>query len=121
MKGREMDARSGSPNLAAEGVRTGADPGGPEMNALTPGGRYDDAAAVTTVRVAVLTISDTRTAADDTSGDLLAQRVTGEGHTLGARAIVPDDIETIRAQVKAWTTSRAVDVIVTTGGTGITG
>ena len=91
------------------------------MNALTPGGRYDEAATVTTVRVAVLTISDTRSAADDTSGELLAQRVTGAGHTLGARAIVPDDIETIRAQVKAWTTSGGVDVIVTTGGTGITG
>src|SRR5437763_14624502 len=91
------------------------------MNALTPGGRYDEAAAVTTVRVAVLTISDTRSDAEDTSGDLLAERATGAGHTLAARAIVPDDIETIRARVKAWTTSGAVDVIVTTGGTGITG
>jgi molybdenum cofactor biosynthesis protein B len=91
------------------------------MNALTPGGRYDEAAAVTTVGVAVLTISDTRDEANDTSGQLLVERLAGAGHTLAAKAIVPDDIETIRAQVKAWTASRGVDVIVTTGGTGLTG
>jgi molybdenum cofactor biosynthesis protein B len=91
------------------------------MNALTPGGRYDEAAAITPVRVAVLTVSDTRTEDNDTSGRLLVERVTGAGHRLAGKAIVPDDIEAIRAQVKAWTISGEVDAIVTTGGTGLTG
>jgi molybdenum cofactor biosynthesis protein B len=91
------------------------------MNVLTPGGRYDEAAALKPVRVAVLTISDSRNERNDTSGDLLAERVTAAGHALAGRAIVPDHIETIRAEVKGWTTSGAVDAIVTTGGTGLTG
>ena len=91
------------------------------MNALTPGGRYDEAAAITPVRVAVLTVSDTRDEASDTSGDLLADRVTAAGHQLAGRAIVADDIEAIRARVKAWTASGKVDAIITTGGTGLTG
>jgi molybdenum cofactor biosynthesis protein B len=88
---------------------------------LTPGGRYDAAAPITPVRVAVLTISDTRDEESDTSGQLLADRVTGAGHPLAARGIVPDDIGAIRAQVKTWVSSGAVDAIVTTGGTGLTG
>ena len=91
------------------------------MNALTPGGRYDEALAVVPVRVAILTVSDTRDETNDTSGQLLADRVTGAGHLLVGKAIVRDEVEAIRAQVKAWTTSGEVDVIVTTGGTGITG
>jgi len=91
------------------------------MNVLTPGGRYDEAAAITPVRVAVLTVSDTRDERSDTSGQLLADRVTGAGHQLAGRAIVADDVEAIRAQVKAWTGSGAVDAVVTTGGTGLTG
>ena len=91
------------------------------MNALTPGGRYDEAAAITPVRVAILTVSDTRDAASDTSGQLLTDRVTAAGHQLAGRAIVTDDIGAIRAQVKAWTQSGQVDAIVTTGGTGLTG
>jgi molybdenum cofactor biosynthesis protein B len=91
------------------------------MNALTPGGRYDEAAAFAPVRVAVLTVSDTRDEASDTSGQLLADRVAAAGHQLAGRAIVGDDVERIRAQVKAWTTSGQVDAIVTTGGTGLTG
>ena len=91
------------------------------MNVLTPGGRYDEAAAIKPVRVAVLTVSDTRDERSDTSGDLLAERVTGAGHRLAGRAIVTDDIEAIRARVKAWTGSGQVDAIVTTGGTGLTG
>jgi len=91
------------------------------MNALTPGGRYDDAAAIKPVRVAVMTVSDTRDEKSDTSGQLLADRVVGAGHQLAGRAIVVDDIERIRAQVKAWTTSGDVDAIITTGGTGLTG
>ena len=88
---------------------------------LTPGGRYDDAASFKPVRVAVLTISDTRDEESDTSGHLLAERVTGAGHVLAGKDIVPDDVAAIRARVKAWTTSGAVDAIVTTGGTGLTG
>ena len=88
---------------------------------LTPGGRVDEAALVTPVRVAVLTISDTRDEESDTSGHLLAERVTGAGHVLADRAIVADDIPAIRARVKAWTASGDVDAIITTGGTGLTG
>ncbi len=91
------------------------------MNALTPGGRIDEAKAFTPVRVAVLSVSDTRDAETDTSGALLAGRVTGAGHVLADRAIVRDDIEAIRAQIRQWVASGQVDVIVTTGGTGITG
>jgi molybdenum cofactor biosynthesis protein B len=89
--------------------------------ALTPGGRYEAAAAVTPVRIAVLTISDTRDEESDTSGDLLAGRVSAAGHRLADRAIVADDVGAIRARVKAWTASGEVDAIVTTGGTGLTG
>ena len=92
-----------------------------QAQSLTPGGRYDEAAAVTPVRVAVLTISDTRDDESDTSGHLLAERVTGAGHILAHKAIVPDNIAAIRAQVRAWTASGEVDAIVTTGGTGLTG
>jgi molybdenum cofactor biosynthesis protein B len=88
---------------------------------LKPGGRFDQRARITPVRVAVLTISDTRDEESDTSGHILADRVVGAGHALADRAIVPDDIEAIRAQVKAWTTTGAADAIVTTGGTGLTG
>jgi molybdenum cofactor biosynthesis protein B len=88
---------------------------------LAPGGRMDEKAALTPVRVGVLTISDTRDEESDTSGHLLAQRVAGAGHVLAGHAIVPDEVDAIRAQVKAWTTSKSVDAIVTTGGTGLTG
>lgn len=88
---------------------------------LAPGGRYDEAAVFKPVRVAVLTVSDTRDAQNDTSGDLLAERVVGAGHGLVDRAIVADDIAAIRAKVRAWTASGVVDAIVTTGGTGLTG
>jgi molybdenum cofactor biosynthesis protein B len=91
------------------------------MSALNPGGRYDESAMITAVRVAVLTVSDTRNQESDTSGRLLAERVIAAGHELADRAIVPDDIEAIRSRVKAWTRSGAVDAIVTTGGTGLTG
>ena len=88
---------------------------------LTPGGRYDEAAVFTPVRIAVLTVSDTRDETNDTSGNLLAERVTTAGHILAARTIVRDEIEAIRTQIKTWVASGDVDVIVTTGGTGITG
>ena len=94
------------------------------MNAptkLTPGGRIDEALPLKPVRIAVLTISDTRDEETDTSGDVLVERITGAGHTLAARAIVPDLVESIRFQVQHWIEQGTVDVIVTTGGTGLTG
>lgn len=88
---------------------------------MTPGGRIDETLTLTPVRVAVLTISDTRDEESDTSGAILVGRVEAAGHELAGRAVVRDDVEEIRRQVKAWTTSGQVDAIVTTGGTGITG
>ena len=73
------------------------------------------------VGIAVLTVSDSRTLADDKSGDTLAARVTDDGHRLAARAIVPDDKDSIRAQVLSWSTDPEIDVVITTGGTGFTG
>lgn len=92
------------------------------MNApvLQPGGKIDETRPRKSVRVAVLTVSDTRDASNDTSGDLLASRVTGAGHELVGRAIVRDEIETIRKQVLDWVEA-GVEAIVSTGGTGITG
>jgi molybdopterin adenylyltransferase len=73
------------------------------------------------VGIAVLTVSDTRTLADDRSGDTLVARIAEAGHRLIDRAIVPDDKDRIRAQVEAWTLSADIDVVITTGGTGFTG
>lgn len=70
------------------------------------------------LRIAVLTVSDTRTDETDTSGGLLAERLTAAGHELAAKAIVADEVEAIRAQVQAWVADGQVDVILTTGGTG---
>lgn len=70
------------------------------------------------LRIAVLAVSDTRTPETDKSGDLLVERVTGTGHELAGRAIVPDDVDAIRTQVSAWAADPEIDLIVTTGGTG---
>jgi molybdopterin adenylyltransferase len=70
------------------------------------------------LRIAVLVVSDTRTQETDSSGALLAERVTGAGHALAGRAIVADEVEAIRAQVSAWAADPQIDVILTTGGTG---
>ena len=86
-----------------------------------PGGRIDENLQLVPVRVAVLTVSDTRDEESDTSGHLLAERVKSAGHELAAKALVADDRAAIRAQVNAWINSKAVDAIVTTGGTGLTG
>lgn len=72
------------------------------------------------LRIAVLTVSDTRTAETDTSGALLAERLEAAGHELAAKVIVPDDIEAIRNQVRDWAQDNKVDVIISTGGTGFT-
>ena len=71
--------------------------------------------------IAVLTVSDTRSLDDDKSGTTLADRLTAAGHRLADRKIVPDDIAAIRETVLAWSLDPAVDVVITTGGTGFTG
>jgi molybdenum cofactor biosynthesis protein B len=73
------------------------------------------------LKIAVLTVSDTRALADDKSGATLAERIEKAGHVVAARAIVIDDQEKIRAQVKVWIADPTIDVILTTGGTGFTG
>ena len=73
------------------------------------------------LKIAVLTVSDTRGLKDDKSGALLVQRIVAAGHFIAERSIVPDDIESIRARVKAWVADPVIDVIITTGGTGFTG
>ncbi len=83
--------------------------------------RIDETKAFVPVRIAVLTVSDTRTADDDKSGDTLVARLTDAGHILAARAIVPDDRATISAHLRRWINDPAIDVILSTGGTGLTG
>jgi len=73
------------------------------------------------LKIAVLTVSDTRELADDKSGATLLERIEKAGHTVADRAIVTDDIEAIRSQVKVWIADSTIDVIITTGGTGFTG
>jgi molybdopterin adenylyltransferase len=73
------------------------------------------------LRIAVLTVSDTRTLDTDTSGQLLADELQAAGHVLAARTVLRDDLDAIRAQVAAWIQDGAVEVVLTTGGTGITG
>jgi|SRR5581483_5769055 len=73
------------------------------------------------VRIAVMTVSDTRTPDNDTSGDTLAASIAGAGHILAARAIVPDDRKLIVKHLKRWIADPKIDVIISTGGTGLTG
>ncbi|MEY4237731.1 MAG: molybdenum cofactor biosynthesis protein [Pseudomonadota bacterium] len=73
------------------------------------------------INIAVLTVSDTRTAADDTSGDILAERVKAAGHKLAARAIVRDDPSLIVSKLNDWIDDPSIDAVVSTGGTGLTG
>lgn len=73
------------------------------------------------VSIAVLTVSDTRTEADDRSGDTLVARLVESGHTLADRAIVKDDADTIAAQLRGWIADPKIDCVITTGGTGVTG
>jgi molybdenum cofactor biosynthesis protein B len=88
---------------------------------LTPGGGIKPDLPFTAVRVAILTISDTRDEESDTSGQVLVDRVKAAGHVLAGRAVVRDDVEQIRQTVRDWIASGQVDAIVTTGGTGLTG
>ena len=73
------------------------------------------------VRIAVLTVSDTRTMENDTSGDILAARIGDAGHELAGREIVPDDLDAIQKTVNGWIDDAGVDVVISTGGTGLTG
>ena len=91
------------------------------MSGLTPGGGIKPELPFKPVRVAILTISDTRDEATDTSGQILIDRVKDAGHEFAGRAVVRDDIDRIRSIVRGWIDSKAVDAIVTTGGTGLTG
>ena len=73
------------------------------------------------LKIAVLTVSDTRTLADDKSGTTLVERIAAAGHVLADRAIVIDDVQAIRSRVETWIADPEVDVVITTGGTGFTG
>ncbi len=81
----------------------------------------DESLTFIPLNIAVLTVSDTRSMAEDKSGDTLVARLEGAGHTLAARSIVQDDVEEIRAIVRGWIADKGVDVIISTGGTGFTG
>ena len=83
--------------------------------------RIDESLEFVPVRIAVLTVSDTRVAADDRSGDTLVERLLGAGHLLAARGIVRDDRAVIADQLRVWIADAGIDVILTTGGTGLTG
>ncbi|MCH4892494.1 molybdenum cofactor biosynthesis protein B [Sphingomonas sp. SFZ2018-12] len=73
------------------------------------------------VRIAVLTVSDTRTPADDRSGDTLVARIEAAGHVVAARDIVRDDVPALVARLTAWIDDPAIDCVISTGGTGVTG
>lgn len=73
------------------------------------------------INIAVMTVSDTRTEADDRSGDTLAERIEKAGHTVAARAIVVDDRDKIVGRLNEWIADPAIDAVIATGGTGVTG
>tara|TARA_R110000824_G_scaffold118960_19_gene272667 strand:- start:85330 stop:85860 length:531 start_codon:yes stop_codon:yes gene_type:complete len=73
------------------------------------------------LNIAVMTVSDTRTSETDKSGDVLAERITAAGHTLAARTIVHDDVQAIRNRLLAWIADEKIDIVISTGGTGLTG
>ena len=81
----------------------------------------DESRAFVPLRIAVLTVSDTRGFEDDRSGQTLIDRLEAAGHSLAARAIIPDEIEDLRSQVRTWIADEAIDVVISTGGTGFTG
>ena len=83
--------------------------------------RIDESLSFEPVRFAVLTVSDTRGPEDDHSGDTLCERIKAAGHVLAARAILPDERESIAARLREWVADAGVDAILSTGGTGLTG
>ena len=84
------------------------------------GGRLDPALPFTPLALAILTVSDSRTPSDDKSGDLLAERAEQAGHRIADRALVPDEAAAITAQLASWLGAETAQVILTTGGTGVT-
>lgn len=93
----------------------------PDSNRTAPAARLDESRPFIPVNIAVLTVSDTRTPETDRSGDTLVERLIGAGHVLADRAIVPDDVAAITERLRAWIAEDGVDVVVATGGTGVTG
>jgi molybdenum cofactor biosynthesis protein B len=83
--------------------------------------RLDMSVAFQPVNIAVMTVSDSRTTEDDRSGDLLASRIEEDGHVLAARLIMTDDVDRIVPQLQDWIADAGIDVVITTGGTGLTG
>jgi molybdopterin adenylyltransferase len=83
--------------------------------------KIDESRPFLPVNIAVLTVSDTRVEADDKSGNTLVERLTADGHHLADRAIVKDDIPSITAQLTTWIDDPGIDVVISTGGTGVTG
>ncbi|WP_299024997.1 molybdenum cofactor biosynthesis protein B [uncultured Sulfitobacter sp.] len=83
--------------------------------------RIDETETFIPVRIAVLTVSDTRSAGEDRSGDVLVARLQAAGHVLAARAIIRDERVEIADQLRAWCADSAIDVVISTGGTGLTG
>ena len=81
----------------------------------------DESRPFVPVQIAVMTVSDTRTLADDRSGDTLVGRIESAGHKLAARAIVTDDVSQITAKLREWIANPGVDCVISTGGTGVTG
>ena len=81
----------------------------------------DESRQFVPLKIAVLTVSDTRERADDKSGNTLAERIRAAGHTLAERSIVKDEVKAIRQRVKDWIEDKFIDVVITTGGTGFTG
>lgn len=83
--------------------------------------RIDESLPFIPVRIAVLTVSDTRSLAEDKSGDTLAARIADAGHILADRALVRDEADDIEAKLRAWVADPGIDAIISTGGTGLTG
>jgi molybdopterin adenylyltransferase len=88
---------------------------------MPPPHRIDETRAFVPVRIAVMTVSDTRDPSDDESGDILAARIEQAGHVLAARALLRDDRREIAAQLETWIADPLIDAVVSTGGTGLTG
>ena len=83
--------------------------------------RIDDTREFIPVRIAVLTVSDTRTTEDDRSGQVLVDRIAADGHILAAREILPDERDLIADKLRQWIADPDIDVVISTGGTGLTG
>jgi len=81
----------------------------------------DESRTFRPINIALLTVSDTRGPDQDTSGDILAERITAKGHNLAARTLLRDDVDAIFAQFEAWIDDPGIDAVVSTGGTGLTG